>query len=99
MALNLSQEAKDIAKTCYNKIASFSQEHSGQQLHQMIKEQCSILVKLMPEDLAANKSMLASLVKTKQFDAALAFINQMPQTIKGEFSFEHAYVLHRLGNN
>ena len=99
MALNLAPEQKEIAKSCFNKISSFQAELSGQQLHKVISEQCNTLLKLLPEDITVNQTMLSSLVKSKLFDEALKFLNAMPNSVKSNFGFEHAYVLHRSGNN
>lgn len=43
--------------------------------------------------------MLVSQIKLKQFDQACTFLNGTPQDIRQLFIFEHAYILHRQGNN
>ena len=43
--------------------------------------------------------MLTCLIKSKQFDESLTFLNGLKPAVRDEFKFEHAYVLHRLGNN
>lgn len=40
-----------------------------------------------------------SLIKSSQFDDALKVIEALPAALKQQFAFEHAYVLHRKGNN
>lgn len=69
--LALSNEQKDTAKQCFNKIHSYKQEMQGKQLHDATKQQCQTLLSLLPEDLAVNQTMLVSLIKTQQFDQAL----------------------------
>jgi len=68
-------------------------------LHKVIGEQCATLIKLLPEDETVNQTMLASLVKSKQFEEALKYLDKAPADIKKNFGYEHAYVLHRSGNN
>jgi hypothetical protein len=43
--------------------------------------------------------MITSLIKTQQFPEALKLIDSLKKELKQELIFEHAYVLHRLGNN
>ena len=82
MALNLAPEQKEIAKSCFTKIAQYQSEHSGQQLHKLVGEQCTSLLKLLPADETVNQLMLISLVKSKQFDEALKFLNNMSAEVK-----------------
>lgn len=42
---------------------------------------------------------MVSLVKQRDFAAALQIIEKLPATFKKQFSFEQAYVLHRMGRN
>jgi tetratricopeptide (TPR) repeat protein len=43
--------------------------------------------------------MVTSLIKQKEFDQASKFLSVMTASIQPSFGFEHAYVLHRCGNN
>ena len=43
--------------------------------------------------------MLVSLIKSKHFDQALDFVKRLPANLQNALKFEHAYVLHRSGNN
>ena len=43
-----------------------------------------------------RRTILVGLIKTKAFDEAVQFIKQQKDQ---DYSFEHAYILHRLGQN
>ena len=57
------------------------------------------LLTLLPNDVAANQTHLVALIKTKQFKEALDILKKMPQNLRDKFAFEHAYILHRNGDN
>ena len=52
---------------------------------------------MIPNDGAANNLYLTSLIKTKQFEEANKFLEE--SSLKKTFLYEHAYILHRLGQN
>lgn len=68
-------------------------------LHKQVQEQCEKLMQVLPEDHTAASMMLTSLIKAKHFDQALAFLTKLPASLQEVMKFEHAYVLHRSGNN
>jgi hypothetical protein len=49
--------------------------------------------------MAAIQTYIVSLIKTKQFKDGVSFIDGLPQSVKAELIYEHAYILHRNGNN
>jgi tetratricopeptide (TPR) repeat protein len=47
--------------------------------------------------MTAIQTYLVSLIKTKQFKEALGYLNNLP--LKDQLVYEHAYILHRAGEN
>lgn len=80
-------------KSLFSRIASLQSESS----HKKVLEASQDLLAIIPNDLAANKTHLVALIKLKQFPEALTFLSKAPH--KDSFIFEHAYVLHRNGDN
>ena len=79
---NISPEEREQVQKSYEKIAQYQQDHSGQQLHKLVLEECQILVKILPKDPTAVQMMLVSQIKLKQFDQACTFLNGTPQDIR-----------------
>ena len=91
--LNLSQEQREKVKSLYDKIDSLQQDGS----HKKIFEHSQELIELLPNDMIAIQTYLVSLIKTKQFKEALGYLNNLP--LKNQLVYEHAYILHRAGEN
>jgi tetratricopeptide (TPR) repeat protein len=94
--LNISPEQREKVKTLYEKIDALQSEGSG---HKKIFEYSQELIEILPNDSAAIQTYLVSMIKTKQFQEALSFLNKIPGSIKQSLIYEHAYILHRAGDN
>ena len=56
------------------------------------------MIAIIPNDNAAINLYLVSMIKTKQFEDAIKYLESSPNLSKN-FLYEHAYILHRLGQN
>ena len=94
--LNLSQEQREKVKVLFEKIDTLQAEGSG---HKKIFEHSQELLEILPNDLAVIQTYLVSLIKTKQFKEALSFLNKTTGANRESLIYEHAYILHRAGDN
>ena len=95
---DLSSENREKAKSLWEKIAQIKQEYSGLNMHKMICEASKELHQILPSDPPVIQMVLVSLIKSRQFDEAIKFI-EASADYKKMHEFEHAYILHRLGRN
>ena len=96
---DLSAEQRENVHNLYNKMVLIKNEQSGQALHKKLHENAAAILEIIPNDRVAIHTNLTCLIKLKQFEAAIKFLTKVPGGIQKELVFEHAYILHRHGQN